>query len=46
MKAVPVVFLFICAAVGANRNWVGLPKTDLKELDNLLEGIFFSNFSC
>ena len=37
MKAIVATILFICAA-GATCNWVGLPETDLNELDNLLQG--------
>ena len=41
MKAVAVIFLFICATE-ASRNWAGVPKTDLSELDSLLKGNFYN----
>jgi len=40
MKAIVATILFICAA-GATRNWVGLPETDLNELDNMLQGKYY-----
>ena len=40
MKAIVATILFICAAE-ATRNWVGLPETDLNELDNMLQGKYY-----